>query len=144
MEQLNLYSKRVNKAKAIYPSEDNIQASFFSWLKLHERQYPVLARFYAIPNGGFRHKATAAKMLETGTKRGVLDTCLPISRKGFVSLWIEFKSQTGRLSPEQLEWIEFLESENHLIKICRTWHDAAEVVIDYLGLSLKLVKPGKR
>ena len=65
----------------------------------------------------------------------MLDTALPVARKGYTGLWQEFKSTTGRLTPEQKEWKEFLESEGHLVFIVRSWTEAARNVVDYLGLT---------
>jgi hypothetical protein len=52
------------------PTENQIQADFFSWLSLHQKKHPELALFYAIPNGS--HKSPAARGLfqRTGLKPG--------------------------------------------------------------------------
>jgi hypothetical protein len=126
-------------------TENQIQADFFTWLALHEKKYPELGLFYAIPNGS--HKSPAARGLfkRTGLKAGVPDVHLPIARacyvldrrwNGYAGLWIEFKADKGRVSPIQKEWHERLEKQQHVIAVCRSWTEAANVVIDYLNLPL--------
>jgi hypothetical protein len=130
-------------------SENSIQAAFFEWLRLHEKKHPELALFYAIPNG--TNKSYTARMVHqaTGLKSGVPDTHLPIQRglhiadewEVFVGLWIEFKSKTGTLSENQKWWIHRLEQEKHFVAVCRSWIDAANITIEYLGLPLEPLKP---
>lgn len=125
----------VSKSVGDGHTEHQHQAAFFDWLRWNERDHPVLERFYAIPNGGHRTKTTAAKLKAEGVKPGVLDTCLPVARQGYIGLWIEFKSATGSLSPEQRDWIVFLESEGHKVFVVRVWAAAARATVDYLSLS---------
>lgn len=49
------------------------------------QKYPELAWLFAVPNGGFRHKATALRMVEEGVESGVPDLlcpCLRLDRHG--------------------------------------------------------------
>jgi hypothetical protein len=126
------------------PSENQIQADFFKWLSLHEKAYPELGLFYAIPNGS--HKSPAARGLfrRTGLKPGVPDVHLPVHapdheiwRDGKCGLWIEFKSKRGTVSDAQKQWFEKLKSYRHRVEICRSWIEAANITIEYLGLPLK-------
>lgn len=128
------------------PSENEIQAAFFDWLAVHEKKYPDLSLMFAIPNGS--HKSPAARGLfkRTGLKPGVPDCCLPIAlvgsllKPGYVSLWIEFKSKRGVISDVQQAWIAALRANAHRVEICRSWIEAANVVIDYLDLPMEMLK----
>jgi hypothetical protein len=63
-------------------------------------------RIFAIPNGGARSKATAGRLKAEGVASGVPDLCIPAWR-----LWVEMKrTKGGSLSPEQKDWIAYLES----------------------------------
>lgn len=121
-------------------SEHLEQSAFFVWLNLHSRQYPILSRFFAIPNGGHRNIKVAVKLKREGVKKGVLDTCLPVARKNKIGLWIEFKANKNKLTLEQKEWKEFLESEGHQVHVVYSWTDAARAVIDYLDLAIPFLK----
>jgi hypothetical protein len=114
-------------------SENAIQAGFFRWCDLMSKKYPHLARFFSVPNGAHKSPASRYVYKVTGLKPGVPDTFLPVARGGYHGLFIEFKSATGRLSPEQKEWIEFLKAENFLVEVCRDWEIAAKITEDYLN-----------
>lgn len=136
-KQINLFTGRARKVLPASPKESEIQAAFFGWLKMHETRFPELRFCFAVPNGGFCHKATAAMMKRTGTKAGVPDVFLPIARKGFHGLWIEFKAETGKLSEAQKAFADFLTAQGYRVLICRTWEEAANAAIDYLDLRTK-------
>ncbi len=123
------------------PSEESIQADFFSWLFINEGRFPDLALFHSVPNGSY--KSVTARMLHkrTGLKAGVPDTHLPIARGEYIGLWIEFKSKTGKVSPEQKEWCMRLLSRGHRVELCRSWIAAANVTIEYLSLPIKPIAP---
>lgn len=143
-KQQNLFTKRTRRVKAAQPSESEIQAAFFGWLRVLENRFPALRFCFAVPNGGFRLKATAAAMKRTGTKAGVPDVFLPIASGGFHGLWIEFKTDGGRLSEAQKTFGEFLESQSYKVLVCRKWQAAANAVIDYLSLPIQKLKDSDR
>lgn len=105
---------------------------------LHVGQYPALARLYAIPNGGDRHPAVAAKLRAEGVRPGTPDYHLPLPRHGCAGLWIELKSMTGYPSREQREWIEWLRAHGHRAEVCRGWEAAWRVVCEYLDIPVRL------
>jgi len=102
--------------KPIIPSEDQEQMLFVQWFR---RQYPNL-RIFAIPNGGHRHVAVAAKLKATGTSAGVPDLYIPKW-----NVWVEMKRQAGGvLSPAQKDWILYLKSIDHKVIVGKGWQDA--------------------
>jgi hypothetical protein len=128
-------------------TESQIQSAFFEWLSLHEKKYPELSLCYAIPNGAHKSIASRMKFKREGLKAGVPDVHLPLTsvewptrprpRSFFAGLWIEFKSDKGRVSDTQKEWIEKLTNEGHRVEVCRDWTQAANIVIDYLQLPIE-------
>lgn len=103
------------------PSEDQEQMYFVQWFK---RTYPNV-RIYSIPNGGDRHIAVAAKMKATGQSKGVPDICVPAWR-----LYIEMKRiKGGKLSPEQKEWLEYLENVGYSVIVGYGALDTQEKII---------------
>ena len=66
--------------------------------------YPATIRdykFFAIPNGEYRDQNTGAKLKRSGVLKGVSDYLLTIPSGGYIQLWLEIKTETGRLKPEQ-------------------------------------------
>lgn len=118
-------------------SESYIQSAFFDWLKVHERKHPELSLFYAIPNGANKSITARMKFQREGLKPGVPDCHLPLPSQGKNGLWIEFKSKRGTVSDVQWTWITMLRMSGHQVEICRSWVDAANFTIEYLGLDIK-------
>lgn len=68
---------------------------------------------FAIPNGGHRHPAVAAKLKAEGVKPGVLDLLLPVARQGYHGYFIELKCGDNKPSQDQEEWIRKLRAEGY-------------------------------
>ena len=106
------------------PSEHAEQVTF---VREFERIYPSI-RIFAIPNGGYRHAATAKKLKMEGVKKGVPDLFIPEW-----ALWIEMKrTNGGTLSADQRDWIEYLESIGHSVIVGRGYLDALEQIEVFL------------
>lgn len=98
------------------PSEDHEQMHLVQWFR---RTYP-LVRIFAIPNGGHRHPAVAAKMKATGVSSGVPDLFIPEWQ-----LWIEMKrTKGGSVSMEQKDWMLYLQKVGYCVKVCKGAEDA--------------------
>jgi hypothetical protein len=98
------------------------------------RLYPELAYFYAIPNGGFRHKAVAGRMKAQGVRAGVLDFNLDVARGNYHGLRIELKRRAGgTVSLAQKHWIAWLTSQGYLAVVCKGWEEARDRLVDYLS-----------
>lgn len=77
-------------------------------------------RIFAIPNGGKRSIAAAARMKAEGVSAGVPDLFIPAWR-----LWVEMKRvKGGSLSAEQKDWIQYLESVNYWCIVGKGAEDA--------------------
>lgn len=111
------------------PTEHWEQMQLFEWAE----NFPELAMMYAIPNGGHRDIRVAVKLKEEGVKAGVPDICLPVPRGKMHGLYIELKRRKyGRVSPDQLKWLEALMREGYACAVCCGWEQARDVIEDYL------------
>jgi hypothetical protein len=114
--------------------EHQEQAALFKWAAL----VPELSLMFAIPNGGQRHKAVAAKLKAEGVKSGVPDICLPLARGGFTGLWIELKRPIVKVeakpiaSANQKWWIDALNMAGAKAVVCFGWDDARQVILSYI------------
>jgi hypothetical protein len=87
------------------PTEHEEQREVVKWFRQTHRG----VRIFAIPNGGQRSLATAARLKVEGVSSGVPDLHVPAW-----SLWIEMKrTKGGVLSAEQKDWIAYLEGVKH-------------------------------
>jgi hypothetical protein len=117
----------VLKAEPV-PTEHEEQRDFVRWFR---RKYgPV--RIFAIPNGGYRSMSTAGKLKAEGVSAGVPDMFVPAWR-----LWVEMKRQKGgRVSPEQADWIEYLESLGYTCLVC-PGSENAQAQVDAFAATIK-------
>ncbi len=98
-----------------------------------ERDWPELALFFAVPNGGHRAKRVAGQMKAEGVRQGVPDYLFPVPRGGNIGLAIELKTEKGRASTEQRWWLAALAEQGWHTALCRGWEEAWCVVRDYLN-----------
>lgn len=112
--------------------EHQEQVALFQWIALNEERIPELKNLYAIPNGGHRHKAVAAKMRAEGVKAGVPDMMMAFPCSGFNGLFIELKAGKNRTTASQNEWIARLQQAGYCAVVCYGWEAARKEILDYL------------
>jgi VRR-NUC domain len=83
-------------------AEARIQAAIVEWARVVAPSVLV----FAIPNGGLRSKAEAARLKWTGVVAGVPD--LAVIAPGGKAHFLEVKTPTGRLSDDQREIMDTL------------------------------------
>ena len=113
-------------------TEAQHQTNVIRWSMAVRGKYPELALLFHIPNGGSRDVREAAHMKEQGVKAGVPDLFLPVPRRGYHGLFIEMKTPTGRVSPDQKWWQAELECQGYVSAVCRGWEEAVGVIEWYL------------
>ena len=87
---------------------------------------------FAIPNGGERNKAVAAKLKAEGVKPGVPDICVPVAVGSWHGLYVEMKKIGGKASDEQKEWNRALTLNGYRVYLCEGWRMAAEAIQLYI------------
>jgi len=108
------------------PSEHQEQAGFVQWFR---SKWPRVLIF-AVPNGGKRNMSTARNLKLEGVVPGVPDLFIPAW-----GIWIEMKRQNGgRLSPEQIEMINYLESIGHRVIVGHGAADASAKLLSILNM----------
>lgn len=107
-------------ASEVVQSEHFEQRELVRWFR---QTWPGV-RIFAIPNGGARSKATAGRLKAEGVASGVPDLFVPAWR-----LWIEMKRvKGGSLSPEQKDWIAYLESVGYCVIVGKGAESAKELI----------------
>jgi hypothetical protein len=124
----------IKKAKIPVASEHQEQKNLFEWAELASGRHPELALMFAVPNGGARNIVVAKKLKAEGVKAGVPDIILPVARKRFHGLAIEMKRMAGgRVSDDQLFWLDALTEQSWLAVVCKGWEEAVAVIDGYLN-----------
>ena len=118
-------------------SEAQHQAAVIKWSQEPSirSQWPELALLFHIKNETIADAKQIAIDKRQGVKKGVPDLCLPIPRGRFHSLYIELKTESGRLSEEQRWWGECLTAQGNFWECCHGWESAVSVLEWYLSLS---------
>ena len=108
------------------PTEDEEQKVVVQYLNL------LKIDFCAVPNGGHRHKAVAAKLKATGVKPGVPDLLIftiPPSYPNSKGLAIEMKRRKGgQLRQNQKEWLDRLENIGWMTFVAKGADEAIDLI----------------
>lgn len=110
--------RRKNPPKeSLSPSEHQIQVAFFEYVRLKANEDWRYQNVIAVPNsssiGGRIAIATAIKKRKEGVSKGFPDVFVFFSRHDYHGLALEFKTETGRLSPSQKEWEDRLKKAGY-------------------------------
>jgi hypothetical protein len=110
-------------------SEHDIQAGAVAFLRA---SLPIIgSRLFAIPNGGARNIVTGRKLKAEGVRRGIPDLFYPVPVFPFAGLFIEVKTATGRVSPEQKIELSALEAAGYRVAVCRSSEEIVRAIIEY-------------
>jgi hypothetical protein len=104
-------------------TEHEEQREFVQWFR---RAFPEV-RIFAIPNGGGRSRSQGAKLKMEGVSPGVPDLFIPEWL-----LWVEMKREKGgRVSPEQKDWINYLDGLGHNTMVGNGFDEAQIKVLTF-------------
>ena len=109
------------------------QKDFFRLLGLIQFKLPEVQGIYAIPNAGKRGFKQAAMIKAEGLKKGCWDVCVPIARKNYHGLYIEFKYGNNTLTPEQKWFEKFYQDQGYLTKVFKNSEEAFKFVVEYIS-----------
>jgi len=123
-------------------TEEELHRACVRWADAQSGALPELDALFHPPNGGARTAKEGARMKKMGVKAGVPDLCLPIVRPAIWTsgkevaagaLWIELKSESGRLRNTQKKWRARLMKHQHCYVVCRTLDAFQAAVTDYIA-----------
>ena len=133
--------------------EHDEQVKVFEWAEIASLKFPALKMLLAIPNGAFYggHWSVANKMKAEGVKKGVPDIFLPVKKidvglevvvndelseqfgKVWCGLWIEMKAGKNKPSEQQKWWLEQLEKQGYVTRVCYSAEEAIDEIAEYLN-----------
>lgn len=130
-------SAKQKPKKRINRPEEDLQRDCVIWADsaFARKKYPLLAYLFHPANGGGRSKAEAGALKACGVRKGVPDFLLPIKSTDspFLGLVIELKSDIGRLSEEQRDWLQKFKEEGYLASVARTIDEFISLVETFYG-----------
>lgn len=123
---MNLQTIEVKHIDKLPLSEHDEQCTVVEYCKI--RRYPI----FAIPNGGSRHKAEAARLKAEGVSAGVPDLFLPIPTGNCHGLFIEMKVGKNKSSASQNAWIALLKKNGYAAEVCYGAYAAIKMIDRYI------------
>lgn len=116
-------------------SETQEQIALMNWTKQPSvrSEYPELKFLFHVPNER-PDKVQAANLKRMGVKSGIPDLMLPVPSGRYHGLFIEMKKAGGRVSADQVWWLDHLDRMDYACRVCYGWQEAAEVLEWYLKL----------
>lgn len=119
--------------------EAEIHIAIMDWVRANEDDYEVLKCIYHPPNSFFGVSFGVVKWLQKlGMKSGVWDLVIPIDNGVYSALYIECKSDKGKLSKQQQEWKDIIMKNTSKWPLFIEIKDAntgIELISKYLGMS---------
>jgi hypothetical protein len=103
--------------------EHNLQVAISTWLYLTQEFY-----YFAIPNGGLRHRSVAIKLKMEGVKSGVADMFWMISNDRWKGLFIEVKIEKGKQSSSQQAFEQIALAHGYYYAVVRSIDDCINVL----------------
>lgn len=104
-------------------------------VRIFRLKYPnMIHNLFAVPNGGYRTKTTAALMKAEGQLSGVSDLIF-LKRKGRCgALLLEAKVKGNYQSPTQREWQKRIEEDGYIYKVFHSVEEFIDIIDNYLAL----------
>lgn len=110
-------------------TESILQQHCIRWF---DYKYPKFSQLlFAIPNAGKRSYKTGNRMRAEGLRKGIPDLFLAVAHLHWHGLFIEMKTDKGKLSPEQQSFIGKVEY-NYKCVVCRSFDDFEREINLYL------------
>ena len=123
-------------------SEFSHQVAAMCWASNHVKKWPELIWYFSITNEEKTGNIiVGARAKQSGRKKGVSDTFLPVKRGIYSGLFIEFKKPSqkpkrktskGGASKEQLLFGKFVQEQMFGFIVVYSWIEARDVLIQYL------------
>ena len=111
--------------------EHGLQSRCVRWFRL---QFPNRRHnLFAVPNGGYRTKTTAALLKDEGQLSGVDDLILLVRKGTCGALLLEAKVKGNYQSSNQKQWQKMIEADGYEYRIFHTIEEFIEIVTEYLS-----------
>ncbi len=117
-------------------SEEAIHKAIIQYVRTHPRLNMIQKLIMHFPNEGKRSLRYGKLMKDLGLRPGVADLFIAMPAQGFNGAWIEIKSKSGHVSPNQKEFLADMATQNYFTAVC--WSiDEGITLLDWYCLGRK-------
>ena len=109
-------------------TETHEQKQLIQWC----RSDPRFQFLFHIPNESIGGQGWIVRNRQMGVKSGVPDLFYPVPMHGYHGLFIEMKTEKGRLSKEQKQWIDVLTTFGYRGVVAYGWMEARKALEEYV------------
>lgn len=109
-------------------TETQEQKQLIQWC----RTDPRFQFLFHIPNESVGGQGWMVRNRQMGVRAGVPDLFYPVPAQGYHGLFIEMKTEKGRLDPKQKRWIEILEAFGYKCVVAHGWEEAKNALLEYV------------
>lgn len=122
------------------PTEHDEQVALIATARRYEARYPDLGMLFAVPNGGYRSKATGNLLKLEGLKPGVSDLLLLVPRGSWHGMCLELKRVGGEgPSPAQEAFLMAAHKRGYYVAVAYGWAEAWREITGYLGIPYEVM-----
>lgn len=125
--------EKTKEPKIRQPSESQIQIAFMEWMAL---KYPKIFPYaFHIPNEGKRSIQTGGHLRRQGLKKGAPDIMVAYPHNSRPGFFMEIKRATGKVSTEQLEFLQRLTNVGYICAVAFSVEEAINSFTWYMEQS---------
>ena len=103
--------------------EHKLQVAIVKWLDFTQDFY-----YFAIPNGGARHRLVAIKLKMEGAKAGVADMFWMVHNKNWKGIFVEVKIDKGKQQPNQKSFENICYCSGYYYAIVKSIEDCENLI----------------
>ena len=107
--------------------------ALFAWFQYQHKKNAGL--LFHVPNGGNRNAREGGRFKAMGVRPGVSDYLLMVRTEDYAGLWLEIKSDDGRLQKTQREFHADALAQGYAVAVAYGLDQAMTAINDYLRLS---------
>ncbi len=112
-------------------TEHSEQAAFISHCRWKAQSDPRYGLVFANVNAGKRSIGALRYYLAEGLSPGVPDITVACPSGGFPGMFIEMKTEKGKVSAYQEEWLRKLHGAGYRVAVCRSAQEAIRELTRY-------------
>lgn len=112
--------------------EDDELIKFFEWVSLMSISIPELKAVFHVANERKTSIAHGVRLKRKGVRSGIPDVFCLIPNNDYHGLLMEFKSEKGKLSKTQEEYLKLFYALGYCVRVARSADEAISILKTYL------------